>query len=317
MATTAVSATTAGGNEFTSFAKDNFNQSGGSGLYDASRPTYPKQAIKDILAQLPNRSTVVELGAGTGIFTRNFIDAVSTGAGGNKAIEKWIAVEPSEGMRKGFKDKWDGKSGVQMECVDGLFDEISVEDAKADLVCIAQAFHWVGSDGSKAIKEIARVLKPGGLCAMVWNLEDREQPWVAKVRDLYEHHEAGELAHSRGMPVIGERLLNLWVAGLCEGTPQYRLGLWKSIFQTEEYKSSFSEHSFKHYSQTLETNEDLVVNRALSKSYITSLSKEKQEELAEKIRDLVKGADDKVWIEEGKGTFEYPYTTDLFTFTRK
>ncbi|KDE08777.1 hypothetical protein MVLG_00884 [Microbotryum lychnidis-dioicae p1A1 Lamole] len=280
-----------GGNEFTNFAKDNFSQSGGSGLYDASRPTYPKQAIMDILAQLPPRSTVVELGAGTGIFTRNFIEAVSTGTGANNAIEKWIAVEPSEGMRKGFEDKWNRTNRVDMECVDGLFDKIPVEDVKADLVCIAQAFHWVGTDGSKAIKEIARVLKPGGLCAMIWNLEDREQPWVAKVREIYEHHEAG--------------------------TPQYRLGLWKSIFRTEEYTTSFSEHSLKNYSQILTTNEDLVVNRALSKSYITALPKEKQDELAGRIRDIVKGAEDKVWIDEGKGTFEYPYTTDLFTFTRK
>ncbi|SCZ92282.1 BZ3501_MvSof-1269-A2-R1_Chr2-1g04328 [Microbotryum saponariae] len=277
----------AGGNEFTNFAKDNFSQSGGSGLYDASRPTYPKQAIKDILAQLPPRSTVVELGAGTGIFTRNFIEAVSTGTDGQNAIEKWIAVEPSEGMRKGFEHKWDRTNGVDMECVDGLFDKIPVEDAKADLVCIAQAFHWVGTDGSKAMKEIARVLKPGGLCAMIWNLENREQPWVAKVREIYEHHEAGEQGSGR------------------------------SIFQTDEYKSSFSEHSLKNYSQTLTTNEDLVVNRALSKSYITALPKEKQDELAGRIRDLVKGAKDKVWIDEGKGTFEYPYTIDLFTFTRK
>lgn len=56
------------------------------------------------------------------------------------------------------------------------------------------AFHWVGEDGTSAITEIARVLKPGGAAIFIWNLEDREQHWVAKLRDLYEVHEAGELS---------------------------------------------------------------------------------------------------------------------------
>lgn len=33
------------------------------------------------------------------------------------------------------------------------------------------AFHWTGKDGGSAIKEIARVLKPGGTAVFIWNLE--------------------------------------------------------------------------------------------------------------------------------------------------
>jgi len=55
----------------------------------------------------------------------------------------------------------------------------------------AQAFHWVGKDGESAIRDIARVLKPNGTLALIWNFEDRSVPWVAQLRDAYEQHEAG------------------------------------------------------------------------------------------------------------------------------
>lgn len=36
------------------------------------------------------------------------------------------------------------------------------------------------------------MLKPGGSFIGIWNLEDGRQPWVSKLRNLYEVHEAGE-----------------------------------------------------------------------------------------------------------------------------
>lgn len=54
------------------------------------------------------------------------------------------------------------------------------------------AFHWTGSDGAAAVDEIARVLKPGGTWAKIWNLEDGDKSeWVRKNRELYEEFEAG------------------------------------------------------------------------------------------------------------------------------
>jgi hypothetical protein len=50
---------------------------------------------------------------------------------------------------------------------------------------------------------------------LIWNLEDgKKAKWVAQNRDAYESYEAG--------------------------TPQYRLGLWKEMFETGPYKVSYS-----------------------------------------------------------------------------
>lgn len=46
-----------------------------------------------------------------------------------------------------------------------------------------------------------------------------------------------------------------------------------------------------------------MVDRVLSKSYITALDEKTKGELSEKVRDVVKKAEDRVWIDEGSGTF--------------
>ena len=55
---------------------------------------------------------------------------------------------------------------------EGTFNATNVEDGWADLVVIAQAYHWC-PDYSKAAEEFSRILKPNGIVALIWNLEDR------------------------------------------------------------------------------------------------------------------------------------------------
>ena len=72
-------------------------------------------------------------------------------------------------MREQFaKTVHDPRASVR----DGTFDATHVEDGWADLVVIAQAFHWC-PDYDKAAREFARVLKPDGVVVLIWNLEDR------------------------------------------------------------------------------------------------------------------------------------------------
>ncbi|GAA6059016.1 hypothetical protein JCM10212_001241 [Sporobolomyces blumeae] len=286
------------GNKFTAFAEDNFSRSGASGLYDRARPGYPEESIDKILSLLPTPgeasvstgATIVELGAGTGIFTRGLLErAQATKPAG--AISELIAVEPSKGMRQGFEDKVKSVGGTKVSIQDGLFDKIPVQDGKADLIVVAQAFHWVGHDGESAIRDMARVLKPDGVVALIWNYEDRDVPWVAQLRDLYEAYEGD--------------------------TPQARHGYFKSTFKTDYYLSAYGPLDVLTYRRKIPTTTEGVVDRVLSKSYITALPQEKQEELAKGFRDVVKRGDGKVWIDEKEGTFEYPYKTELYLFRKK
>ena len=47
-----------------------------------------------------------------------------------------------------------------------------------------QAYHWF--DQEKAHIEIARVLKPGGVFAPIWNIRDERVAWVQALSDAFE-----------------------------------------------------------------------------------------------------------------------------------
>jgi SAM-dependent methyltransferase len=76
-----------------------------------------------------------------------------------------IAVEPVPEMREVLRARV-----PEAELVDGTAEQIGLPSALADAVATAQAFHWFANP--RAINEIARVLKPDGVLALVWNIKD-------------------------------------------------------------------------------------------------------------------------------------------------
>jgi len=132
--------------------------------YQAGRPDYPPAAL-DYLARslgLDGVSRVLDLGAGTGILTRQLVER----------FPDVTAVEPSEGMRSVL--------AAALESVrvsDGCDTAIPVADHSISAVFVAQAFHWF--DAPRALREIHRVLVPGGGLALLWNDRDESVDWVA------------------------------------------------------------------------------------------------------------------------------------------
>jgi SAM-dependent methyltransferase len=135
--------------------------------YERARPGYAPEAVAFLVERLglgPGR-VVVDLAAGTGKLARQL---VPSGA-------RVVAVEPLAEMRSLIP------AGIDV--LDGTAEAIPLPDDFADAVTVAQAFHWFEAEA--ALREIERVLRPGGLLALVSN---RREP--SAFDDLLARHRA-------------------------------------------------------------------------------------------------------------------------------
>jgi SAM-dependent methyltransferase len=111
----------------------------------------------------PTARDVVDLGAGTGIFSRL---VASLG-------HRVTAVEPDPGMRAQLA------TSDTVAALEGSAEAIPLPDASVGAVVAAQAFHWFDNHDARA--EIARVLADGGVFAPIWNVRDQSVPWLAEL----------------------------------------------------------------------------------------------------------------------------------------
>lgn len=129
-------------------------------IYDKYRPEYPKEYIEYLKksCNLNSESKVADIGAGTGIFTKQLLD--------NDLFV--LAVEPNEDMRNVLKEKLkDYKKFIE---IDGTAENTNISNKSIDIVTASQAFHWFDIDGFR--KECKRILKPNGKVCLLWNMLD-------------------------------------------------------------------------------------------------------------------------------------------------
>jgi SAM-dependent methyltransferase len=131
-------------------------------VYERARPSYPIDAVRWLSGESPAR--VLDLGSGTGKLTADLV-----GLG-----HEVIAADPSAPMLRRLRDAVPQAYPMQSDA-----ESIGLVTASVDVVVAGQAFHWFEPDD--ALPEIARVLRPGGTLALVWNLRDESVPWVRKL----------------------------------------------------------------------------------------------------------------------------------------
>ena len=142
--------------------------------YVRGRPDYPPDVavwLRDTLGLAPGR-TVIDLGAGTGKFTRRLVD---TGA-------HVIAAEPVAAMLAKL-----AASLPQVETLAATADALPLPDESVDAIVCAQSFHWFATKA--ALAELHRVLKPGGRLGLIWNMRDARVGWVAQLDAIVNRHE--------------------------------------------------------------------------------------------------------------------------------
>jgi SAM-dependent methyltransferase len=139
-------------------------------LYDQIRPSYPLPALEWALAPLGAGTwRIGDIGAGTGIMTRLIL------AAGHEVV----AVEPDTQMRRRLEDTTPAATAV-----DGSAESMPLPDGSLDGAVAAQAYHWFDRD--KAHAELARVIRPGGVFAAIWNDRDDSTAWVREYSRIVE-----------------------------------------------------------------------------------------------------------------------------------
>jgi SAM-dependent methyltransferase len=142
--------------------------------YAQHRPGYPVDAVRWALAPVTDSGAanlrgvaVLDLAAGTGKLTEVL---AAQGA-------EVVAVDPDPAMLAELSRRL-----PSVQTLSGRAELIPVPDSTFDAVVAGQAFHWFDMD--KAMGEIARVLRPGGVVAALWNLEDVRVSWVAGLAEV-------------------------------------------------------------------------------------------------------------------------------------
>jgi len=126
--------------------------------YSENRPDYCPSVLKALLGLISKPASdvdFVDVGAGTGIWSRMVFDA---------GVKSVTAVEPNDDMRvNGIADT----QNTSIRWMAGSAEETGLSDGSADWLSMASSFHW--ADFDKATQEFHRVLRPGGRFTALWN----------------------------------------------------------------------------------------------------------------------------------------------------
>jgi SAM-dependent methyltransferase len=155
--------------------------------YDRGRPHYPTELYDLLVARCALRPgcRIVEIGPGTGIATRRFLDLGT----------EVTAVEPNEAMAAYLSQSL----ASRLQVLVAPFETAPLLAERFDLAVAGTSFHWVPQRAG--FRQLWRVLRPGGATAIWWMLfEDPRQ--TDAVADL-----VGKVAgHAPGMDADDDEL---------------------------------------------------------------------------------------------------------------
>ncbi len=125
--------------------------------YVRYRPGYPADVLRMLTEEtgFSPLAVVADVGAGTGISTRLFLDHGNT----------VFAVEPNDAMRAAAETLLRGEPRFHSKS--GTAEATTLADHSIDYVVAGQAFHWFDVDRTRG--EFLRVVRPGGWVVLMWN----------------------------------------------------------------------------------------------------------------------------------------------------
>lgn len=239
-----------------------------AGHYARSRPAYARPSIGLVKEAMP-AGRVLDLAAGTGILTgqlsRSGLDV--------------IAVEPLAEMLTQLRRALPGVPAMRAAA-----ESLPVGANALAGVTAAQAFHWF--DAPAALAEAARVLRPDGVLALLWNERDESVPWVRDLTDLV-HHRSGGRPYS-----------------------DHRDHAWEDVVARTRL---FGEARTTSFDNPVPSSPVGVAERVRSTSFVAVMPELEREALLAEVKQLVATTPELA----GRDRFDYPHRTRVYLWTAR
>ena len=140
--------------------------------YRKYRPTYPQQILSLLEEQcdFSSKTVVADIGSGTGILTKLFLENGSSVFG----------VEPNKNMREAA-EKLLGKY-KNFTSIGGTAENTTLKSQSVDLITAGQAFHWFDLEKSKS--EFKRILRFPSWVVLIWNERQTNTTFLRAYEEL-------------------------------------------------------------------------------------------------------------------------------------
>ena len=166
------------------------------------RPSYPEVLLAELKVYVekhrnsiwPKHPIVYDIGAGTGILTRQLRSML----GGQFGIR---GVEPNQDMCEAARKNT--PTELDIDYIYGVAEHLPIADGKASVIVVGQAIHWF--DRTQFYREVRRGLHVDGVLAIMQN----DRAWdISALDDAYEQFleatSAGYNRHYRDFPYLDE-----------------------------------------------------------------------------------------------------------------
>jgi SAM-dependent methyltransferase len=154
---------------------------------------------------------------------------------------------------------------------------LPLASATIDAVICAQSFHWFAT--ASTLGEIGRVLKPGGLLGLIWNVRDRSVAWVESLARLVDRYEGD--------------------------APRYDNGEWRTAFPAPGFGPLHERVAAHSHTGTAE---QVIVERTASTSFVAAMPENERLHLLDRVRALIDSTPDLA----GKANVAMPYVTRMY-----
>jgi SAM-dependent methyltransferase len=237
--------------------------------YERGRPEYPSAAVSLVVSALRLGPGVrlLDAGAGTGKLSRLVAASGAT----------VLAADPADAMIRRVA----GAPGVVP--LRAIAEALPFREGALDAAAAASAFHWF--DGPRALRELHRALRPGGRLALLWNVRDEAEPWVARLSEIVNRREGR--------------------------TPRYHKGEWRAAFDAAP--GLFAPLDEAHVPHVHTLSPAGALDRVASISFVAAMAEAERAEILADVRALLASHPDTA----GRAAIALPYRTDVHLYERR